>query len=112
MVRGDRVRRTVLLLPFLASCANVQAPTREPAQESPALLRVRQLYARVPGTLAKNHKTFAAEGRTIQGFGAGEAYPQIWLRDSAWIMEAAAAYYEAETLTSWLDLHLSVAEKN
>src|SRR4029079_15662508 len=29
-----------------------------------------------------------------------------------WIGPAAAAYYDADSLVSWLDLHLSVAEKN
>jgi hypothetical protein len=47
----------------------------------------------------------------VSGFGAGDAYPQIWLRDSSWIVDAAAAYYPRETLTSWLDLHLAEAEK-
>ena len=74
--------------------------------------RIRQVYARVPETLAKNHKTFAAPGGTVKGFGAGEAYPQIWLRDSSWIVPAAAAYYDADVLTSWLDLHLAAAQKN
>ncbi len=74
--------------------------------------RIRQVFARVPLTLAKNHKVITVPDGTVHGFGAGEAYPQIWLRDSAWIVPAAAAYYDAETLTSWLDLHLAAAGKN
>ena len=86
------------------------APPRE--LESKAIGRIRELLARVPPTLAKNHKTIVVPDGTVQGFGAGEGYPQIWLRDSAWLVPTAAAYYDANTLTSWLDLHLSVATKN
>lgn len=111
MVRGDKVRRILVALPFLASCANVQAPVREPEAESPFLQRVRAVLFRVPPTLAKNHKRFAVPDGVIEGFGAGEAYPQIWLRDSSWIVDAASAQHPAETLTSWLDLHLASAER-
>ena len=112
MVRGEKFRRVLVLLPLLAGCSNVQAPTRGPAVESPFLQRVRAVLSRVPPTLAKNHKTFAVPDGVIEGFGAGEAYPQIWLRDSSWIVDAAAAHYPKETLTSWLDLHLANAERN
>lgn len=97
---------------FASACTQVEAPGLPTRAESPFLGRVRQVFARVPPTLAKNHKVFAVPDGTVSGFGAGESYPQIWLRDSAWIVPAAAAYYEADTLTSWLDLHLSVAMKN
>ena len=112
MVRGNFVHRIVIVLPFFTGCANVQAPTHEAPPESPFLQRVRQVLSRVPPTLAKNHKTFAVPDGVVSGFGAGEAYPQIWLRDSSWIVDAASAYYPVETLTSWLDLHLANAERN
>ena len=112
MVRGDKVRRIFVLLPFLAGCVNVQAPSREPPAESPFLQRVREVLSRVPTTLAKNHKTFTVRGGVIEGFGAGEAYPQIWLRDSSWIVDAASASYPKEALTSWLDLHLANPDRN
>ncbi len=111
MLRGDTVRRAFILLPFLAGCVNVQAPTREPPTESPFLQRVRSVFDRVPPTLAKNHKTFTVPDGVVDGFGAGEAYPQIWLRDSAWIVDAASGQYPVETLTSWLDLHLANADR-
>ena len=97
---------------FIASCSRLDAPALPPVSESASMKRIRQVFARVPETLAKNHKTFAAPGGTVKGFGAGEAYPQIWLRDSSWIVPAAAAYYDADVLTSWLDLHLAAAQKN
>lgn len=102
----------IALIALIPACAQVEAPGLPQNAESAFVKRVRQVFARVPTTLAKNHKTFAVPDGTVSGFGAGEAYPQIWLRDSAWIVPAAAAYYEADTLTSWLDLHLSVAMKN
>jgi hypothetical protein len=99
--------------PGVAGCARVATPPGEPlAQESPALANVRQVFARVPGVLARNHRTFNSPRGPVEGFGAGEAYPQIWLRDSAWLVPAAARFYDVRALTSWLDLHLDVAEKS
>lgn len=95
-----------------SACSKVEAPTRPAPAESASLKRIRQVFARVPETLAKNHKTFVVPDGTVTGFGAGDAYPQIWLRDSAWIVPAGAAYYDTATLTSWLDLHLKAAAKN
>ncbi len=112
MAGGIIVRRILVLVPLLAGCVNVQAPTREGPAESAFLHRVRAVYTRVPGTLAKNHKSFVVQGGVIEGFGAGEAYPQIWLRDSSWIVDAASASYPTEALVSWLDLHLTNAERN
>jgi hypothetical protein len=112
MVRGNKARRILVLLPLLSGCGNLPAPPPAAPQESPFLQKVRQVHARVPETLAKNHKTFAVPDGVIEGFGAGEAYPQIWLRDSAWIVDAAAADYPKEALTSWLDLHLANAARN
>ncbi|MBP9945096.1 MAG: hypothetical protein KBH14_01715 [Vicinamibacteria bacterium] len=100
------------LIAMLPACAQVEAPGLPQNAESAFVKRVRQVFARVPATLAKNHKTFAVPDGVVSGFGAGEAYPQIWLRDSAWIVPAAASYYDAPVLTSWLDLHLAVAAKN
>lgn len=111
--RGSSVLALVLCAFASASaCSKVEAPTRSAAAESASVKRIRQVFARVPETLAKNHKTFVVPDGTVTGFGAGDAYPQIWLRDSAWIVPAAAAYYDGATLTSWLDLHLAAAQKN
>jgi hypothetical protein len=112
MARGATARLVLVSLPFLASCTNVPGPPETQTAESPFVTDVRAVLARVPGILEMNHKTFAVGDGTIRGFGAGEAYPQIWLRDSAWIVPAAAAYYDADSLVSWLDLHLSVALKS
>ena len=94
----------------LPGCARAKTFQKEPpVQESASLRRLRQVFARIPETLDRNHKTFAESSGPVSGFGAGQTYPQIWLRDSAWIVDAAAAYYPPETLTSWLDLHLANA---
>jgi hypothetical protein len=118
MIKRER-RLTKGLAALLCLAANGGCGRREiapgPPQvevESQAMGRIRQVLARLPVALAKNHKTLVVPDGTVTGFGAGEGYPQIWLRDSAWLMPAAAAHYDADTLTSWLDLHLSVAEKN
>lgn len=56
--------------------------------------------------LEANRKEFAAQ-QMIKGFGAGSSYPQIWLRDSATIIQLSRYYYSADYLTSWLEEHLS-----
>lgn len=102
----------VFLLPLTSGCSRGEAQKASPvAQESGSLGRVRQLFARIAPTLERNHKTFEGRDGQVSGFGAGDAYPQIWLRDSAWIVDAAAAGFAGETLTSWLDLHLAHAAK-
>ncbi|MGH9463346.1 MAG: hypothetical protein ACRD1X_19245, partial [Vicinamibacteria bacterium] len=58
-------------------------------------------------TLESNRKSFSGRSGPVEGFGAGEAYPQIWLRDSATLIPASRFYYAAEQLTSWLEEHLS-----
>lgn len=70
----------------------------------PQLLR---LAARLQPTLEKNRKRF--EGRTgpVEGFGAGEAYPQVWLRDSATLVPLSRWLYPRATLRSWLAEHLA-----
>ncbi len=111
--RGRFVAALVLgVVASASACSKIEAPTRPAAAESASLKRIRQVFARIPETLAKNHKTFVVPDGTVTGFGAGDAYPQIWLRDSAWIVPAGAAYYDIATLTSWLDLHLKAAAKN
>jgi hypothetical protein len=97
----------------VTSCSKAETPpVGQAPRESPALQNIRQVFDRVPGVLARNHRTFKTPNGPVEGFGAGDAYPQIWLRDSAWLIPAAARFYDVHALTSWLDLHLDVAEKN
>ena len=105
-------RAIVLSAASLIACGRAEPPTPTLSSPDTPVSRIRQVLARVPSVLEKNHKTFVVPDGTIEGFGAGDAYPQIWLRDSAWIVPAAAEFHETRALLSWLDLHLVVAEKS
>ncbi|HEX2694280.1 MAG TPA: hypothetical protein VHP61_00885, partial [Acidobacteriota bacterium] len=58
-------------------------------------------------TLKHNEVSF--EGRTgrVDGFSAGAAYPQIWVRDANTIIPASMYFYPASYMHSWLDELLS-----
>jgi len=58
-------------------------------------------------TLEANRKEFAGRTGPVRGFGAGERYPQVWLRDSATLGPLVRYHYAAEYLTSWLEEHLA-----
>ncbi len=58
-------------------------------------------------TLEANRKEFAGKSGTVRGFGAGEIYPQVWLRDSATLIPATRYHYGLDHLTSWLEEHLA-----
>lgn len=58
-------------------------------------------------TLEANRKSFPGTLGTITGFGAGQVYPQVWLRDSATLIPVSRFYYSREYLTSWLEEHLA-----
>lgn len=83
-----------------------------PAQPAPALLRggdpqLLRLAARLQPTLEKNRRRFAGQTGAVDGFGAGEAYPQVWLRDSATLLPLSRWLYPRETLASWIEEHLA-----
>lgn len=58
-------------------------------------------------TLDANRKQLAGRTGTVQAFGAGERYPQVWLRDSATVIPLARYHYPAAYLTSWIEEHLA-----
>lgn len=58
-------------------------------------------------TLRTTEKHFQGQQGLVKGFGAGSAYPQIWLRDSTTVIPVSRYYYSAEYLTTWLEEHLS-----
>jgi hypothetical protein len=62
--------------------------------------------------LEANKKSFTGRTGTVQGFGAGSVYPQVWLRDSATILPATRYFYALPFLTSWLEEHLSHQQAN
>jgi hypothetical protein len=70
----------------------------------PALDR---LQASVRATMDENRKQLRGRTGTVRGFGAGTAYPQIWLRDSATLVPVTRFLYSREHLTSWIEEHLA-----
>lgn len=65
------------------------------------------LQERFRPVLEANRKSFAGRTGRVEGFGAGAAYPQIWLRDSATLIPATRYFYPSVHLASWLEEHLS-----
>jgi hypothetical protein len=57
--------------------------------------------------LEANRRSFTGRTGSVQGFGAGSVYPQVWLRDSATLVPAVRYLYSAAFLTTWLEEHLS-----
>ena len=60
--------------------------------------------------LEANHKQISGRLGVVRGFGAGDAYPQIWVRDSATILQLSRWLYPREELTSWVE-ELLAAQK-
>lgn len=67
------------------------------------LNRLQTFFTKV---LEVNRKEFAGPTTELKGFGAGDAYPQIWLRDSNTIIPVARYQYSIDYLKSWLEEHL------
>ncbi|MCP2518959.1 hypothetical protein NLB96_00460 [Candidatus Aminicenantes bacterium AC-335-K20] len=63
-------------------------------------------------TLKNNEIKFEGETGKVYGFGAGNLYPQIWLRDSATILPLIRYFYDIKYLTSWLEEHLAYQKEN
>ena len=111
MIRRIRLRRGTSLLLLVLLAVGCRAGTA-PAPEKPALSR--SGYARetayatgdpaldalqdlVRPTLEANRKEFAGKRGMVRGFGAGDIYPQVWLRDSATLVPAPVAVNAAVT---------------
>ncbi|PYQ15670.1 MAG: hypothetical protein DMF80_08205 [Acidobacteria bacterium] len=65
------------------------------------------LSGRLAPTLEANRKELRGRTGLVRGFGAGTAYPQIWLRDSATLLPLARWLYPRDYLDSWLVEHLA-----
>jgi hypothetical protein len=70
----------------------------------PAIDALQPLLAQ---TLEANRKTFAGRTGVVRGFGAGAAYPQVWIRDSATLLPLTRWHYDRAHLASWLEEHLA-----
>jgi hypothetical protein len=101
-------RTAVLLLAGLAAACRADRAT------APPLLAYRSgdaaidaLQRRLQPTLEANRKEFRGSLGSVQGFGAGDRYPQIWLRDSATLVPVTRYLYTRGYLTSWIEEHLA-----
>jgi len=65
------------------------------------------LQPRIRDSLAHNERTFEGLTGSVAGFGAGAHYPQIWLRDSATLVQVTRYLYPVRYLTSWIEEHLA-----
>ncbi len=65
------------------------------------------LQERLLPALEANRKSFAGATGRVEAFGAGDAYPQVWLRDSATLVPLARWHYPREVLASWIEEHLA-----
>jgi hypothetical protein len=72
--------------------------------EDPAL---QALVDRLQPTLAANEKSLKGKTGPVAGFGAGATYPQIWLRDSATLLDLARFHFPRSHLASWIEEHLA-----
>lgn len=68
------------------------------------------LQPRLSSMLDANRKAFVGRTGPIRAFGAGEAYPQIWLRDSASLLPFSRFREGRPALESWLVEHLAHQE--
>ena len=60
-----------------------------------------------PGCSTPTGKAFTGRTGAIRAFGAGETYPQIWLRDSATLVPLSRFHEGRPALESWLVEHLA-----
>ena len=130
IVWNTKLVHTFVLLAIWALCANCNpqrnaspesspGPCRaEPASDSSGLSYVtdsedlNRLQNVFPRVLEVNRKQFAGPSTEIRGFGAGDAYPQIWLRDSSTIIPLARYTYSVDHLKSWLEEHLGFQQSD
>jgi len=59
-----------------------------------------RMQALLRSTLEANRRSFSGRLGAVKGFGAGESYPQIWLRDSATLIPVTRFYYPADYFKS------------
>jgi hypothetical protein len=90
---------TLLLLGARPATPEIRYTSGQPALD--------ELQGRIRTTLQANRKVFTGRTGRVTGFGAGAAYPQIWLRDSATLVGTSRYLCPAECLTSWIEEHLA-----
>ena len=74
------------------------------AVDDPDLDRLQELFR---PTLDANLKRYQGSTQAVRGFGAGDVYPQVWVRDSATLLPLTRYLYPRDVLASWLEEHLA-----
>ena len=103
-----------MILAWLAAVVILAAPAPAAlARDAPAALSWSTGDAALDGlapllapTLAANRKRFRGRSGDVDAFGAGAAYPQVWLRDSATLVPLTRWLYPRAALTTWIEEHL------
>lgn len=90
--------------PLLLAAALAAAPATWYSTGDPAIDGLQPL---VIETLEANRKAFRGRTGPVNGFGAGSAYPQVWIRDSATLLPLTRWHYDRAHLASWLEEHLA-----
>jgi hypothetical protein len=103
-VEALKLARAGLLLAALCSPGVVRAEVPTLHSSEPAL---RQLFELIGPTLDANRRELRGVTGRVLGFGAGDEYPQIWIRDSATLVPVIRYLYPRERLVSWLEEHFA-----
>jgi hypothetical protein len=109
------MRRLLLAAALLAAGCGSRSPEPPPPPPVPACTTwwrtgdagLDGLLPLAKETLQANEREFAGRTGPVRGFGAGEAYPQIWIRDSATLVPIARWLYPRDRVASWLVEHLA-----
>ena len=73
---------------------------------------INKLQFLIEKTLQLNAKKYNGQTGTVNGFGAGNVYPELWARDNSTIIQASRYYYPKEFLNSWIEEHLVYQKEN
>jgi hypothetical protein len=92
------------MTPLVLAAALLSAAGTTYRSGDPAIDALQPLLAQ---TLEANRKTFAGATGVVRGFGAGAAYPQVWIRDSATLLPLTRWHYDRAHLATWLEEHLA-----
>jgi len=100
----EALRRIVPLVLVALSTSAASAEIRA-LHSSEAVLE--ELFGQLRPTLDSNRREFRGVTGPVLGFGAGDKYPQIWIRDSATLLPVTRYLYPRERLVSWLEEHFA-----
>ncbi|MBF0551941.1 MAG: hypothetical protein HQK60_15580 [Deltaproteobacteria bacterium] len=76
------------------------------------LAQLNSIQLRLKNTLEFNLTSFQGRTGEVFGFNAGTAYPQVWVRDSAAIMQLAQYYFGEPQLRTWIGEFLNYQKQD